>query len=83
VNFVVPFLFFYGEIKGLRQYKEKGIELLEGLPAEANEVISKWRELGIKIPDAVHSQALLGLKYRYCDRKQCLNCRIGRQLLTT
>ena len=83
VNFVVPFLFFYGDEKGLPQYKEKGIQLLEELPAESNEVLSSWKEMGICVPDALHAQALLQLKTRYCDRRRCLQCRIGRALLTS
>jgi hypothetical protein len=82
VNLVSPFLFLYGEVKALQSYKEKGLAFLELLPPESNADISHWMEIGIPAPDALHTQALLHLKSRYCDKKQCLECRIGNQLLT-
>jgi len=83
VNLVVPFLFLYGEVKALPSYKEKGLAFLELLPPESNSDISHWNEIGIPAPDSLHTQALLQLKSCYCDRKRCLECRIGNQLLTS
>lgn len=31
--------------------------------------------------NAFNTQALIGLKTSYCDKKRCLNCRIGNYLL--
>jgi len=83
VNLVVPFLFLYGEMKAQPACKEKGLSLLELLPAELNSEITKWKETGIPVTDALHSQALLHLKGNYCDKKKCLECRIGRHLLSS
>ena len=82
VNLVVPFLFLYGEMKAQPAYKEKGLNLLESLPAEMNSEFTKWKETGIPVTDALHSQALLQLKSKYCDQKKCLDCRFGRSLLS-
>jgi len=81
INMVTPFLFLYGESKALVIYKEKGLTLLELLPHECNAEIRHWKELGIPVSDALHSQALLHLKSHFCDKKRCLECRIGNQLL--
>jgi len=82
INLVAPFLFLYGEVKTLPWYKEKGLTFLEILPPEANADVDRWKEMGIPVPDALHSQALLHLKSIYCNKKRCLECRIGGQLLS-
>jgi hypothetical protein len=81
INMVVPFLFFYGEAKSLPAYKEKGLAILEQSPPENNTIIRNWMEIGIHSPNALSTQALLYLKSHYCDKKRCLECRIGNQLL--
>jgi hypothetical protein len=81
LNFVVPFLFFYGEMKQDTSQKERAIQLLELLPGEMNSVIRKWKESGFPVKNALHTQALLHLKRSYCDSRQCLKCRIGNVLL--
>jgi hypothetical protein len=83
VNLVAPFLFLYGEVKALPSYKEKGLAFLEALPPESNADILGWTGVGIPAPDSLHSQALLHLKSRYCDKRRCLECRIGNSLLTS
>ena len=40
-----------------------------------------WSECGVKADNAGDSQALLQLKREYCDRKDCLRCRIGYEYL--
>ncbi len=82
VNFVVPFLFLYGDAKGIPSFKEKGIAFLEDLPPENNAVINHWMETGLFSQNAMYTQALLQLKSHYCDKKRCLECRIGNQLLS-
>jgi hypothetical protein len=81
INMVAPFLFLYGEMKALPPYKEKGLAVLEMLPPENNADISQWQATGVPAPDALHTQALLHLKSHYCDKRRCLECRIGAQLL--
>jgi hypothetical protein len=81
INMVAPFLFLYSDVKALPTYKEKGLTFLELLPPESNTVISGWTEIGVYPTDALQTQALLHLKANYCDKKRCLDCRIGNQLL--
>ena len=47
------------------------------LKAEDNHIVRMWRECGLKVENAGDSQALIQLKKQYCDRKDCLHCRIG------
>lgn len=81
INVVVPFLFYYGLEKEEVCYKEHAIRLLESLPGEKNKEVSNWEEAGMAVHHALNTQALLQLKSNYCDRKRCLECRIGKVIL--
>jgi hypothetical protein len=81
INLVAPFYFLYGEAKALPSFKEKGLAFLELLPPESNSDLSRWKGLGITAIDALHTQALIHLKSCYCDKRRCLECRIGNALL--
>jgi hypothetical protein len=81
LNFAIPFLFFFGEEKALGSCKAKGLEWLEKLPGEVNAGMTRWKSLGLNTEDALHTQALIHLKMNYCDRKRCLECRVGNKLL--
>jgi hypothetical protein len=81
VNLVVPFLFFYGDAKKRDDLKEKGLTILEQLKGERNSEIERWGQLGFPVSTALETQALLQLKRNYCERKKCLECRIGNVLL--
>jgi hypothetical protein len=81
INAVAPFLFFYGLNKGIQDIRDKAIALIEGMDAENNSIITRWRHLGFPAGNALQTQALIQLKTNYCDRKRCLECRIGIKLL--
>lgn len=80
-NAVIPFLFYYGLEKDSKQYREHSVQLLESLPGEDNSDIRNWRAAGLGGRDALRTQALMQLKSNYCDRRRCLSCRVGRNLL--
>ena len=81
INGLATFVFFYGKQKDEYHWCEKALDLLEKLPPDQNGEIARWNQAGIGAGNALHSQALLQLKQFYCDRKQCLECRIGTKLL--
>ena len=60
---------------------DKAIEWLEQLRSERNHVVRMWQEVGIAAEHAADSQALLQLKWQYCDRHDCLRCRFGTRYL--
>ncbi len=80
-NAVVPYLFTYGKERKNEAMQEKAFSLLEALPPERNAVIDHWADCGIKVDNAFFSQALLQLKTDYCDKKRCLHCIVGRQMI--
>lgn len=82
-NSVVPFLWWLADRFKDSVYREKAFELLELLPAERNQITEDWEKWGIKPKTAAESQGLIELKNELCNRKQCLNCHVGIQLLKT
>lgn len=81
INSVAPFYYSYGRRKDSEQHCEQAIALLEQLKAENNYIIRGWMDCGILVKNAADSQALIQLKKQYCDRRDCLRCRIGYEFL--
>lgn len=81
INTVALFLFAYGKYFKQLNYINKAINLLECLPSEDNEIVSKYKSFGLLSDNAFTSQSLLQLKGGYCDLKKCLSCGIGIKLL--
>ena len=81
INSVAPFYYSYGRRKDSEQYCEQAVALLEQLKAENNYIIRGWADCGILVKNAADSQALIQLKKQYCDRRDCLRCRIGYEFL--
>ncbi|MCG3167380.1 MAG: hypothetical protein POELPBGB_03170 [Bacteroidia bacterium] len=81
INSVVPFMFVYAGYKGLEEYKDKAVALLEQMNYEKNNITLKFIESGLKLKNAATSQSLIELKNEYCSFKKCLNCGIGISLL--
>lgn len=82
VNAIVPTLFLYGMQQGGEKFQQRALTLLEDIPAEKNVIIEGWKNLGIEVPSAFHSQALLELKNEYCNAGRCLHCAVGNVILT-
>ncbi|MDR1342886.1 MAG: DUF2851 family protein [Prevotellaceae bacterium] len=80
-NFVAPMLFAYGKNRSLQPLCEAAVELLEQIAPEQNAQVEGWQSMGVKPQNMFESQALLQLKQAYCDRKRCLQCTIGKQIL--
>ncbi len=81
INGIIPFFFFYGRENNMDGYKDSALRLLEGMAPESNSDLQRWSELGILFSNALQSQALIHLRKEYCLQKQCLQCRIGLQVL--
>ncbi|MBF1474731.1 MAG: DUF2851 family protein [Prevotella pallens] len=81
INTIVPFLFAYGQYKMSEKLCNRAFAFLETLKAENNHIVRMWKEVGLTVKTAGDSQALIQLKKDYCDRKECLRCRIGYEYL--
>ena len=73
INTCVPMLFAYGRHSMKETLCDRAFDILEQLKAENNR--------GLDVKSAGDSQALIQLKREYCDKKECLRCRIGFEYL--
>ena len=80
INIVLPIIYFYNKDND-DEILDRIFTLYEQLPPDQNHIIDRWNDLGIKVNNALESQALLYLYKRFCTEKKCLNCSIGYQLL--
>ncbi|GAC1429412.1 MAG: DUF2851 family protein [Chitinophagaceae bacterium] len=81
INTVAPILFAYGLYHKEESLKDKALQWLTETTPEKNNITKGWHDMGIPIKQAYHSQALIELKTRYCDKKRCLDCAVGNALL--
>ncbi len=81
INTVIPFMFVYAAHRGMQEYRDRAIALLEQMDTEKNSITEKFSDLGIQSTHAGSSQGLIELKNEYCNNKKCLNCGIGISLL--
>ncbi|ACU05265.1 MULTISPECIES: DUF2851 family protein [Pedobacter] len=81
INTVCLFLFSYGKYTDQPEYIDRALNFLENLPAESNAIVGQYVSSGLKVGDALMSQALLQLNKCYCTQKKCLNCGIGIKIL--
>lgn len=81
INTLIPTLFAYGRHKMNDSLCDRAFDFLEQLPAENNHIVKMWKQCGLDVQNAGDSQALIQLKREYCDKKECLRCRIGYEYL--
>ena len=81
INTVIPIFFAYGRHKSDERLVDRAFDFLEQLKAEDNHIVRMWKECGLTVSNAGDSQALIQLKKEYCDKKECLRCRIGYEYL--
>jgi len=83
INTVSVALYSYGKYTDNSHFISRSISLLESIPAEANRIVLRYREIGVKFTSADSSQALLQLKKKYCDQKKCVNCAVGARIINS
>lgn len=83
VNAAVPLLFAYGTAQADDTLTDRALAMLDALPPENNATVRMWHDCGLHARSAADTQALLQLKQRYCDRRDCLRCRFGFEFLNS
>lgn len=82
INGFIPYIFANGGFDKTPGERKTALGMLDSMPAESNSLIKKWIAAGIRPQTALQSQALIQLKNCYCDKKRCLQCSIGQNILT-
>jgi hypothetical protein len=80
INTIIPLQFTYSNIMG-ESISEDLIDFMNEVTSEKNVIMDKFNSFGIQSKTAFESQTLLELKNEYCERKACLKCAIGLELL--
>ena len=81
INTAIPMMFAVGKHRHQEALCDLAFDLLEQVKPENNHIIRMWQQCGLVVQSAADSQALIQLKREYCDRKDCLRCRIGYEYL--
>jgi len=80
INTIIPLQFAYFTTMG-ETISEDLIEFMNEVAPENNAIISKFNSFGIVSKNAFETQTLLELKNEYCNKKACLKCALGMELL--
>lgn len=81
INTVSPLLFAYGKYIANEDLCERALKFLATIEAEKNSITKSFARYGVPMNNAADSQAVIQLRREYCEKKKCLYCRIGHQLL--
>lgn len=81
INTIAPVLYLYGKTMQDDIYIDRAIQWLESLKAEQNQITKAWKAAGVKVKTAFDAQSLIHLKQNYCDEYNCLNCKIGHEIM--
>jgi len=82
LNTAPPLLTLYAKATDNAHYMDKAIETLEAFKAENNVITRKYQALGYDLKTAFDSQACIQLYNNYCDKKRCLDCKIGVSIMS-
>ncbi|MGZ5211247.1 MAG: DUF2851 family protein [Kaistella sp.] len=80
INAVLPFKYAYHKNSD-EDINDEILNFYRKIPSEKNTVTEGWKSLGVEINTSLQSQAFIYHYKNFCERKNCLNCGIGFQLL--
>ena len=81
INTVAPLYYTYAETADDYDWTERAVALLENLKPEHNHVTRMFGNAGMKIDNAMVSQAVIQLRNAYCLPHKCLYCLAGHKML--
>jgi len=81
INTIIPFRFAYN------RYLKKNTEtvlkdIAIEIQPEKNSIIERFKKIGVESKNTLDTQALLQLQKYYCLHKRCLQCQVGKSLLS-
>lgn len=81
INTVFPLLFVMSKYFDDAVLQQKTLEWMAQIPAEKNNIVNRWRDLGVQMESAIDSQAYIELYNEYCMKSRCLSCRLGAYII--
>lgn len=81
INTVAPLLAAYSKYTAGPTFMDRAVELLESSPTENNRITRKWSKIDVNAKTAIDSQAFIQLFKSYCQKRKCLQCNIGVEIL--
>lgn len=81
INSAIPLVVAYGKSRNDDTYIERAVAILQQLDPETNMITRHWKDLGFRLQHAFDSQAIVQLNNTYCQRRKCLDCKIGASLV--
>jgi hypothetical protein len=80
INTLLPVVFCYYKHTG-KEMPETLLELIQSIEGEENNIITKFNALKPVAKNAMQTQALIELKTNYCDKRKCMQCGVGINLI--
>ena len=81
INFIVPLQLAYADYTCNDTLREQALNLLESIKAENNHYIRSWASYGVKVKNALETQALIQLATEFCAKQRCRECPVGREII--
>ena len=76
INLVVPIQIAYSYNIGRFELRDNAEQLLHLIPAENNRYTNTWQSAGVKLENAMASQAVIQIVTEYCQWDRCEECPI-------
>ena len=76
INLVVPIQIAYSYNIGRFELRDNAEQLLHLIPAENNRYTNTWQSAGVKLENAMASQAVIQIVTEYCQKDRCEECPI-------
>lgn len=83
INVVAPLTYAWGQVRGDYAAMDRAAELLQQMSPEHNRLTIPFENSGVKIVNALESQALIQVRRSYCEVGKCLYCRVGHAMLSS
>ena len=80
INTVLPFKYTYHKNSD-ENINDEILDFYRAINPEKNTTTENWKSLNVKMNNALESQAFIYHYKNFCEKKNCLNCSIGYQLL--
>ncbi len=80
INTVLPLKFCYAKQRGMH-ISETLVSIIQTIKKEENKISNTFKLYGVRVNNAMESQALIQLHTGYCLRNRCLECAVGGSLL--